>query len=277
MLKKPIKPTTSNNGTKGSDFILLEKPKPQANVVVFGPNGNGKSTFVTEYAPDPVAFISLDRRGDHAVFKATEKGRKIYFLRVDMPANPSKLSDVELRKVGQQAVNKVINNFEWAVRQSQLGNIRTIGMDTGTEYAEMLNMAITGRVDRVKGDYGKSKDLINREFWRLYNLAREGNAHFVMLARAAEIWVANEPSGRFKPRGPDVISDAADWCGMIRLRKSIGKKKAKKEFELEITKAGTNIDELGAVYTQEDWEEMGPFQYATWMQFVETSDPDDWG
>jgi hypothetical protein len=275
-----IKPSTSrpalSTSIAGSDFVLLSKPKLQANVVIFGQNGQGKSTLCTDYAPHPVAFINFDKRADHAVYKAMEKGRKIFFLGIDTPANVSKLDDATVRKLGQSAVNKVIKNMEWAVEQSRKGNVRSICIDTGTEYSEVLNLAITGRVDRVKGDYGKSKDLINREWWRLFNLAREGNAHLIVLARAQEIWLANEPTGRFKPRGPEVMSDAADWCGIIRLKKSAAKKNSEKKFELEITKAGINIEELGAVYSEDDWGDDGAFTHACWMQYLETSSPEDW-
>jgi hypothetical protein len=277
LAKSNGKPTPS---TAGSDFIVLGKSRFQANAVVFGSGGAGKTTVVTEYAPDPVAFISLDRRADEAVRKAMKHGRRIVFLRVDTPANPTKLGDVEARKLGQSAVNKVIKNFEWAVKESLKGNIRTIGLDTGTEYAEMLNLAITGKEVRVKGDYGKSKDLMNREFWRLYNLAREGNAHFILLARAQEIWEGNEPTGRFKPRGPDVIHDGADWCGHIRLSK-VQKKNEPKRFELQVTKAGNNIEKIGKVYVSDEesentWQPWGPFLAPTWEQFEETTQPSDW-
>lgn len=282
--KKRLATSAASNGkppsTAGSDFIVLAESRLQANAVVFGNGGSGKTTVATEFAPDPVAFISLDRRGDEAVRRAMKKGRRIVFLRVDMPANPTKLPDADVKKIGQTAVNKVIKNFEWAVKESLKGNIRTICVDTGTEYAEMLNMAVTGKELRVKGDFGKSKDLINREFWRLYNLAREGNAHFILLARAKEIWEGNEPTGRFSPKGPDVIHDGADWCGHIRLARAQKKGQAKR-FELQITKAGNNIEKIGKVYVSDPdaentWEPWGPFVAPTWEQFEETTDPEQW-
>lgn len=262
----------------GSDFIILEAPKLQANVVVFGDAGMGKTTFCTDFCPGPVAFINFDRRADQAIYKAIKyKGKKIYLLRVHVPANLLKVSDVEAKKAGQEAVKRVIKNFEWAVEQSKLGKIRTIVLDTGTELSEILNLALTGKMEGVKNDFGKSKDLANREWWRLFNMAREGNAHFVVLARAQEIWVGNEPTGRFKPRGHAVMLDAADWVGQTRLKRKSGRRSSgSKEFELEITKAGVNIDELGAVYTEEEWGDDGPFVHACFMQFIETSEPENW-
>ncbi len=277
----------TNSPIKGSDFIILDKPKLQANVLVFGDGGNGKSTFSLQHAPHPVAFINFDKRAYYAVQKAMHDKRRIYFTGIDIPANVTKLTEDQAKKLASEAVKKVIHNFELAVRESQKGNVRTISLDTGTEYTEILRVAITGKMDVVKGDYGKSKDLINREWWRLFNLAREGNAHFIVLSRARAIWEDNQPTGEFSYRGPEVMNDAADWAAQIRLSrggvtatikgaKKSAMKAGKKKFELKITKAGNNIEELGAVYTSDDWGDDGPFQYACSMQFPNT-DVDDWG
>lgn len=258
---------------QGSDFTVLEGIKSQANVLIFGDAGNGKTTFALRYAPAPVAFINFDNRGKHAVLNAQEDGRDIAYLHVGYPANYLRMDSEEVKKVGQKAVRKVVDNFEWAVRQSEKGNIRTICLDTATEYDEILKLALSGRIDKEKGDFGKRKDLINREFWRLCNLAREGNAHFIMLSRAKPIWENNEPTGRFTFRCPEVANDAVDWTGHIRLRKG-RKGVTKKEFEMEVTKAGINIEELGEVYREEDWDEEGPFVHACMLQYG--TGPEEW-
>lgn len=258
-----------------SDFIQLKAPKKQANVLIFGDNGQGKTTFVTKYAPEPIAFINYDRRADWAVVKAMEEGRKIHYTHVDYPADIMRLGDDVARKLGQAAIDKTIRNYEIAVRESEKGNIRTICLDTGTEYSELLKLAITGRIDKTKGDYGKSKDLINRQWWRLFTMAREGSAHVIVLSRAKAIWVDNEPTGNFTFRCPEVVGDAVDWAGQIRLKKG-PKGKFKKKFELEITKGGINIAELGEVYTEEEWKDLGgPFVYACLLQY-DGSDMEDW-
>lgn len=277
MISKSVRPSSNGNkSVQGSDFVLLGKPKLQANVVLFADSKQGKTTFCTDYCPDPIAFINFDRRAHHAVKKAMDRGRKIYFLDVDTPANVTKLNDSEIKKLGQTAVNKVIKNFDWAVAQSREGKVRTIVLDTGTEYSEILNLAITGKAEGVKNDFGRSRDMASREWWRLFNLAREGKAHLIVLARAQEIWQGNEPTGKFKPRGPNVLRDACDWEGQVRLKVRRSKGEVKKTFELEMTKAGINIDEMGATYTEDDWGDEGPFVHACWMQFLETSDIEDW-
>lgn len=175
------------------------------------------------------------------------------------------------------ALDTVRRNLSIAIAESLRGNCRSICLDTASEFAEIVAIAIRGRADMVKGDYGKSKGMINGELWDMLNEARGGNAHFIMLARAKAIWEGNEPTGKFTYRGPEVLNDGVDWAGHIRLKKGIGGR-LKKEFQMEITKAGTNIAELGAVYKQEEWEQegmFGPFAFACMMNYPGTL-PEDW-
>lgn len=277
---------------EASDFVFERvKPKNQANVLIFGGEGQGKTTFATEFAPEPVAIINFDHRSGRAVDRAREHGRKIGLLEVEFSANVSRMETTEAQKLAQRVVNQVLKNFETAVAESRKGNVRSICIDTGSEYTEILNVAITGSQVGVKGDYGKSRELMNREWARMFGLAREGNAHLIVISRQKDVWENNAPTGETTYRGPAAMSELADWAGQIRVKKntraaggiggSVGGPVAAnvqgaKEFELRITKAGNNIAELGAVYSQNDWEALGgPFVYACYMQYPGSS-PEDW-
>lgn len=266
-------------GFEESDFDMeIRAPKRQANILIFGHDGMGKTSFVTRFAPDPIAFFNFDNRSEQAIYEARQKGRRILPCHVDFPANITKVDDVTARKIGQAAVDKVVRNLDIAVEQSKKGNVRTICLDTGTEFAEILTIAVTGRADGVKGDYGKSKNIINRQLWALYERAREGNAHLVVIARAKAVWENNEPSGEDTYRGPEVLSAAADWSAQIRVKKmrAAAGQPARKRFELKIAKGGVNIEELGNVYTEDEWNDLGgPFAYASMLQFPGTS-IEDW-
>lgn len=267
---------TSTPSGLGGDFITLEEPKRQANILIFGDGGTGKTSFVTRYCPTPIALINFDRRAGYAVANAKQQGRVIHYLPVDFPAHISKVDIEQAKKLGQDALDRVIANYELAVTASIRGDVRTICLDTGTELSEIMKIAFTGRVDRTKGDYGQSKDLINRQWWRLLNTAREGQAHLVILARGRAVWEANEPTGDFTYRGPEVMNDGVDWAGQIKVRKTKRMAQVVKSFEIVITKAGVNIDELGRVYTEKDWEGLGgPFVYGSLMQY-EGSNISDW-
>ncbi len=287
--------------TAGSDFTIIDAPKKQTTCLIFGDGGVGKTTFVTGYAPHPIAFINFDHRAYHAVSKASQTGRRVLYTHIDVPANISKMDEEAAKKIGRAAVDKFFKNFEWAVRESQRGNVRTIGIDTGTELGELFNLAIKGRPGGKSKDYGQSKDWTNRQWWQLFNTAREGNAHLVVLSRAKAIWENSEPTGYFTYRGPEVMFDAVDWAAQVRLARKVGVSRgggggviggggligksggggsksgssAPKEFELEIVKAGVTIDELGEVYSSRDWEDLGPFVYSCMLQYPGTL-PEDW-
>lgn len=261
----------------GSDFVEPKEPKNQANVLIIGAAGNGKSTFGLRYAPEPVAFISLDRRADYAAYEARKSGRDIAFVRIPYPSNIGK-ADIEASKLkGQAVLDKIFRNFDAAVEASLKGNVRTIVLDTMTEFAEITALAVRGKLGKVKGDFGQSKDVINRHHWRLFNTAREGSANFIALGREKDEWVDNEPTGRFLPRTNDVALDAVDWAGRIHANQKRSKTAKKNvEFTIEVIKAGIDISALGQRYTEEDWSDFGgPFVYTCMMNYPGTS-PEDW-
>lgn len=267
-----------NSSFEDSDFTSDDEIQYQSNVMIFGKGGEGKSTLVTMYAPEPVAVISFDGRAKEPVREARKVGRTIHHTYIPFDAKDIlKLDEANAAKLCRETMDRVVHNYEIAIRESQKGNVRTICFDTGTEYDQIVTIAIRGHLDKAN-DYGRSKNLINQAWWHIFNTARQGNAHLVVLARDKEIWGGSEPTGRFTFRGPEVMYDGVDWVGNIRL-KAEGKGKVKrktKEFELEIVKAGVNIEQLGEVYTKEEWEDFGgPFVYACVMQY-DGSSPEDW-
>lgn len=269
---KPYIPSDNHN-----DFEILSAPKKQANMLIFGDAGTGKTSFCTRYAPDPIAIINVDKRDQPAVFDALQAGRKILRTQIEFKLRIGMTSD-QVKLEAQSCIDKAVKNFEYAVEQSKKGNIRTILLDTATEYSEICKYAFDGIRGKSKdGAFGKDKDFVNQEWWRLFNLAREGNAHFIVTSRGKEIWRNQEPTGKFTFRCPEVVNDAADWSGQIRIKKIGAAGKKSNEFELEITKAGINISQLGQIYDKSDWEDMGgPFVCACYYQFENTSDVEDW-
>lgn len=261
----------------GHDFTTDDDTKLQTCILIHGDGGTGKTTFAVEHAPSPVALISLDQRYKWAVKRARENGRQVFVAEIAYPGNINRMTDEAVMKLGNATIEKVMRNIEWASRESEKGNIRTIAIDTGTEYTELLSLAFRGKARDVK-DYGKTKDLMNQEWWKVFRLAKEGLAHLIVLSRSRAVWVGGEPSGRFTYRVPDVVNDAADWTAEIRLnKKSLRRRGAEKTFEIEVQKGGVSVNEIGEVYAQEDWEGMGvsPFVYACMLQYVGSSE-EDW-
>lgn len=267
----------------GSDFVIPSSAtKKQANILIYGSGGSGKTSFVTRYAPHPVALLAYDRRYVPAVDKATKAGRIVYPCEINLPATWKKLSPDKVRELAQAALDKTFRNLEWAFEQSLRESIRTTSIDTGTELSEIMKLSFDGVLGQTKqGAYGRDKDYVNRKWWDIFNMARDSKSHLVVTSRAKEVWTETQSgqrqaTGRYEPRCPDVINDAADWSGHIRQKKSPSGRLLK-VFELEMSKCGANIAELGEVYTEKEWEPFGgPFSYACYMQFYDNSDLEDW-
>jgi hypothetical protein len=257
------------------DFTEPPEPKDQAIALIFGLPGEGKTTFALSSAPGPIAFFDVDRRGLHAARRAKAKGKRIAYTSLDYPKNLLKMGDVEARAAAQKQVDKYTRNYELALRESERGNIRTIVTDTWTELAEIFNIALTGRVDRKKDDYGKSAGLLKASISRLLKESRNSDANILMLARAKEVWEGGSPTGIYTFKGPDTLAYDADWAGHYRLSKarSIRRQRdpSRQVQELEITKAGINRKTLGRVYTREDWGTLGPFIFACMKSYPGTT------
>jgi hypothetical protein len=264
---------------QGLDFTEPPEPKDQAIMLGFGLAGQGRTTFGLMYAPGPVAFFDIDRRGLHAAKKAKAAGKRIHYLAIDYPKNLNRLSPAQVIQTTTKSTDLVRRNFDGVLERSLKGDIRTIVFDTMTEYAEVLAMKFTGHNSGGKPvkDYGKSAGQVKAELSEMIKSTRESSANLIMLARAKEVWEGGEPTGKYTYRGPDTMEFDADWCAHIRIqkRRSIRDRGKVPVFEMEITKAGIDISILGNVYTQEDWGPLGPFVWGCMENYPDT-DPDTW-
>jgi hypothetical protein len=278
-MAKPINSTNlSSIIPAGSDYIVLGGSEHFRTVcLVFGRTGVGKTHFGAFFTPDPIAFISFDSRSERTVKKAVKAGRRIIYTQIESPDTIARLAKDEAMKVARDQVRRVVKNHELAVAQAKKGLIRTICYDTGTEFSELLSIAARGIVGGRANDFGDSKNLINQAWRRLLAPDVKKTVNIVILARSKAIWADNAPTGDFTYRGNETMDEAADWAAEIRVKRNVGKKgeAAKLGWDMLVTKAGENIGELGAVYTQGDWGKMGPFAFACLMQYEE-SQIEDW-
>lgn len=271
---------TESTSTKvGSGFFSRKNSNKQALIMIFGDGGHGKTAFALEFAAHPVATINYDGRDDPVIEKARSKGRIILPGRLHVPARGS--SAEEVMKQAQTVMNTFEDNFFWAVEENRKGNIRTILIDTGTEHSRVLKLAFDGVTQQTKkGGFGKDKDFIYNRWGELFAEARKSSVNLIVAARASEIWVEDEKgnqkaTGRYKYKCAAIVNDLVDLSMHIRLKKG-APGRFKKEFELEVTKSGPNLAELGQIYTQKEWGDMGPFVWSCLMQY-EGSSPEDWG
>jgi hypothetical protein len=291
-MNRPIKAAAaavSPRGATGSDYIDPPLPQKKALCLVFGETGCGKSTTGLLHVPGPVSYHDIDNRGFHACQEARAAGKVVRYLELDYPKHIGNMDEKEAMAAAKIVVDKHWKNLEWSVRESEKGNVRTITWDTGSELADLVNIMFTGRPERRNDDYGASSNMIKVEMAKMIKAVRnEGNANLVILAHAKEVWEQvgttssgkpkREASGKFTFRGPEVLGSQVDWAGHLRLTKTSVKAKGTdraKKHEMEITIAKIVLATQGDVYTEDQWDEYGPFAFACAMQYPD-SQPEDW-
>lgn len=250
-------------------FSPVVRPTRQANILIYGTEGTGKTSFCTRYAPCPIKVISLDGRCDDAAYEAVRLGRDVSIARLFMPANT--MTRDQTKREAESLLDTINEQFEIAISSA-----RTVLVDTVTELAEICKLALDGTIEKTREhSHGEDGDFKNRQIWKMANLARQSKCHLIFTARMTEIWKDQKPTGRFKPQCPKATLAAVDWAGQIRIRDmKMGMKSP--QFEIEITKAGTDIEQLFEVYDESLWEPFGgPFVYACTMNYKD-SDPSDW-
>lgn len=259
------------------DLSFTSLDRRQANICLMGEDGTGKTSFATRYAPEPVVVLSFDGRSRQAVKEAREDlGRKVDLI--EIAVTHKALPPDEMKLHAREVVERTMYTYETLIEESKKGRVRTILWDTATEYSEILKLAYDGTMEQTKeGAKGTDKDFISRQWWRIFNLAREAEskAHVIVTARTTEIWKNDKPTGAFKPKCNRTVMSAVDFTMMIRMKKDWGGKSTG-EFEIEVTNPKTNIDELYEVYDASMWGAVGgPFVYACCMNYKD-SVPSDW-
>lgn len=268
-------PLIGQSQLSGNPFSKLVKPTRQANILIFGEDGTGKTSFCVKHAPEPIRVINFDGRADDVVAEAIKDGRDIEMCKIMLTHKD--LPPGQMMKEAGRVVDETMYSLEYALSNGA----RTILFDTATEYSEILKLAFDGTLKQTKeGAYGKDKDFVNRQWWRIFNRARAAkSAHIIVTARHKEIWKKREDgtqyaTGKFTYRCSPAVSAAVDWSAEIRLKKDHGR--VIPAIELEIKKAGTNWEEISEIYSESDWEYMGgPFVYAC-VKMYKDSDLEDW-
>lgn len=257
------------------EFVDLNSIKKHAIILLIGDDGTGKTSFATRYAPDPLVVVSFDGRSRQAVKEAQEMGRKVDLIEINV--THKSLPPDQMKLHAREVVERAMYVYETLIEESKRDNVRTILFpDTATEYSEILKLAYDGTIEITKeGAKGTDKDFIARQWWRIFNLARnESNAHLIVTSRMTEIWKDDKPTGSYKAKCSRAVSSGVDLTMQIRLKTTFGIPKP--EFEILVTNPKTNIVELGNVYDAKMWDKFGgPFVYSCLMNYPD-SEVEEW-
>lgn len=273
-----IRPTTIVSAGKSKpsgigDCIFLEEERQQSIGIIYGGPGSGKSSLMLRHAPSPGMLINFDGRARQVVREARDLGREIHYLEVPFDTKRvARMSKEEAQIAGLSAFDFVTRNYEAGLEAAIRGNLRWICLDTGTELGDLITLAIRGRVGTKESDYGNSKGQISLQWWGLFQSARSAGVDLVVLSRQTGVWRDNSPvPDRYQPKIQDVAEDAADWICGIKM-KNRGKKFT---FEILVHNAKVNPSETLSTYTEEQWDEDGPWAYMNSMLYPKSS-IEDW-
>lgn len=242
------------------DSTLDGESEGKAKILLFSETGMGKTDFICRNSPDPIIIFDFDGRSLRTVKKVRhETGKIIRHVRIFTPGEESEPDETKL--FARASIQKTIRNLKWAVKQSLTGNIKTIGFDGASEFTLLAKQAYDGVKEQTKdGAFGKDKDYVKHQFWRVINVVLQGEAHFIITAREKEIWKDSKPTEDFTFRADSVVSEAVDFSLQLRAKDKLGSDG--KKYELKLIKCGVDDrsdSKVGKVYKEKDWQEHGPF------------------
>lgn len=267
--KDSVKSSSSTSSFSSSDWSDEEhdstvdgESEGKAKLMLFSESGTGKTDFICRNAPDPIMIFDFDGRSLRTVKKVRlETGKIIRYVRIYLPGEEGEPEETKL--FAQASISKAIRNLKWAVKQSLSGDIKTIGWDGCSEYDLLSKLAYDGaKVQTKDGAFGKDKDFVNYQFWRVFNIVNRGQAHFILTSREKEIYKDHQPSGDFTFRASKVINEAVDFSLQLKALDVMTPGVTGKKYQLEIIKCGVDDrsnSKVGKVYKEKDWQEHGPF------------------
>jgi len=163
-------------------FGAVPTPPQRLILSAYAKEKHGKSNFALT-APPPIGYIDIDDG-------VSEIRNKFPHLNDDNLLHFPVQYDGEDDSLAEKSVDKVHKAFDLCV-DAPLSVVRTIVMDTDTEWWEMIRLARFGRVDDVPpGKFGP----VNREYLQIIKQAKASNKNLILLHQMKEEWLS--PPGR---------------------------------------------------------------------------------
>lgn len=182
---------------------------------LFGEQGTGKTRLLTTM-PDPIGIIPLDRKCRATVSRIAEELGKVVvfpkadFIRVENPMRLSMLKPTCGGNVEVKLTDKepryccAIHYYRWHVNRIKAAayrlydhpDIRSIGIDTGTQLWEDILFAHYGRSERIMP---RDRGPANQEMIEFLNCL--SGKHLAITHKAREVWKNDKPTGRYEWAG----------------------------------------------------------------------------
>jgi hypothetical protein len=170
---------------------------------------SGKTHFGLT-APGPIACVQTDEGLEGVIQKfQTEKEIYVADAKFDIQDLRRKLSLDEDAARARSVWDYIKQHYFIGLEQPE---IRSVLVDTGTEWWEICRLAAFGKLDQVKSHhYGP----VNREWRTLIRAAFEHDKHVIFLHKMREIWVNEKSTGKFERKGQADMGYLVQVCGEL--------------------------------------------------------------
>ena len=142
---------------KITGFTTDTQPEDTLSIAIYGRDTTGKTRFIAT-APDPIGILPLERKSRPTIDRIKREFGKVVlmpeqdFIRVSNPMKMATMTDDALKAYYRAHVDRV-KMAGYALAASP--DIRSIGIDSGTQLFEDMMFAHYGRVQRImQRDYG---------------------------------------------------------------------------------------------------------------------------
>ncbi len=272
--------TDLKTSLKGTSFTFgTRERRPRLILTVDGEDKTGKTHFGYT-APGPIASQSIDFGDEGVVQKFQEAGKEIAVAEYSrlMPDSMDRKDLGALQKwYREQVVLPFVRDFKAALK----AGVRSLVLDTATEFWEVMRLSHFGKADKVMPQMYTA---VNAEWQELIRLANDNDTNLILLHQVKDEWEnytdsggqnKSRTTGRKVRAGNEKIGYLVQaqlvtrYVPAVKDRKGGVKEEAR--FELEIVKCRHNPEVVGMVLTNE----MANFQTVAGL-IVPEVDPAVW-
>jgi hypothetical protein len=274
-------------GLEGTEF---ETPPNEELKVVYSLEGEpktGKSTYPF-FGPGPQAVLDIDDRLDGVVNKwlrgefEGHPAKRIDRLPLALPKVDlkSRATDQSVLRQAEAEWRRFLDHFRKVGKSSRVpGGVRVLSIDNATGVRNLRLMAEFGRLSSIPQT---ARGQANLEMGALMRESRKFGCSVVWIHELKNeygmVKTVDDQGNTVNKRdqtGNRILDgyDKTHYCVDVMLR--TGWDGRKKLFTVQVIQSGLNAKTNGKVYTEEDWDELGPFAFISSLQRPRTN-PLEW-
>lgn len=228
----------------GSFQIANQAPKRRLVVAVDGLDKGGKTNFLLT-APGPIAYQNFDD-GEEGVIEKFQTQKTIW--RADYPIIVKKDQDpAAIMKAVEPIYDRFVTDYQLGLNAIQQGALRTIGVDTASEWWEVLRLARFGKLTQVMPHHYTA---LNTEYRNLIRGIYQTSGNLVLLHKLKAEWKDNPATGKGSKTGGYERAGFSDTGFLVQVnvlawRDQVADEKGKRHFHITVQNCRQNPNIAG--------------------------------